>query len=103
MPPWSGFNALWGTGATVAQSLRPFPQYSAVDTINGQGDKIGHSTYHSMQVKFTKRYSAGLTVQASYVLSKMLTDSDSGGSEPEDQYNRSSGKVDCILTTRRTW
>jgi hypothetical protein len=63
--------------------------YSAVDTVNGQGDKIGHSTYHSMQVKFNKRYSAGLTVQASYVLSKMLTDSDSGGSEPEDQYNRS--------------
>jgi len=89
VPPWSGFNTLWGTGATVAQSLRPYPMYSAVDTVNGQGDKIGHSTYHSMQVKFNKRYSAGLTVQASYVLSKMLTDSDSGGSEPEDQYNRS--------------
>ena len=55
--PWSGFNKLWGTGATVAQSLRPFPQYSTVDTINGQGDRIGHSTYHSMQVKFSKRYS----------------------------------------------
>jgi hypothetical protein len=87
--PWSGFNKLWGTGATVAQSLRPFPQYSTVDTINGQGDRIGHSTYHSMQVKFSKRYSAGLTVQASYVLSKLLTDADSGGSTPEDHYNRS--------------
>src|SRR5271157_5059224 len=87
-PPWSGFNALWGTGATVAQSLRPFPQDSSVDTVNGQGDRIGHSTYHSMQVKFSHRYSAGLTVQASYVLSKLLTDSDSGGSEPEDQANR---------------
>jgi len=88
-PPWPGFNALWGTGASVGQSLRPYPQYSTVDTINGQGDKIGHSTYHSMQVKFSHRYSSGLTVQASYVLSKLLTDSDSGGSEPEDQYNRS--------------
>src|SRR6185369_2612965 len=87
--PWSGFNKLWGTGATVAQSLRPYPQYSTVDTINGQGDRIGHSTYHSMQVKFTKRYSSGLTVQASYVLSKLLTDADSGGSTPEDHYNRS--------------
>ncbi|MGA2267983.1 MAG: carboxypeptidase regulatory-like domain-containing protein [Bryobacteraceae bacterium] len=86
--PWSGFNTLWGTGATVAQSLRPFPQYSAVDTVNGQGDKIGHSTYHAMQVKFSHRYSAGLTVQASYVLSKILTDSDAGGSEPVDHYNR---------------
>jgi Carboxypeptidase regulatory-like domain len=87
-PPWSGFNTLWGTGATVAQSLRPFPQYSTVDTINGQGDRIGHSTYHSMQVKFSHRYSSGLTVQASYVLSKLLTDADSGGGTPEDQYNR---------------
>jgi TonB dependent receptor len=87
-PPWSGFNTLWGTGATVAQSLRPFPQYSTVDTVNGQGDRIGHSTYHSMQVKFSHRYSAGLTVQASYVLSKLLTDSDSGTGEPEDQLNR---------------
>ena len=88
-PPWSGFNTLWGTGATVAQSLRPYPQYSTVDTVNGQGDKIGHSTYHSMQVKFNKRYSSGLTVQGSYVLSKMLTDSDGQTSgEPENQYDR---------------
>jgi hypothetical protein len=87
-PPWPGFNTLWGTGATVAQSLRPFPQYSTVDTTNGQGDRIGHSTYHSMQVKLAKRYSAGLTVQASYVLSKLLTDADSGGGTPEDHLNR---------------
>ena len=87
--PWSGFNTLWGTGGTVAQSLRPYPQYSNVDTINGQGDRIGHSTYHSLQVKFSKRYAEGLTVQASYVLSKLLTDADSGTGTPEDHYNRS--------------
>jgi hypothetical protein len=87
--PWSGFNKLWGTGSTVAQSLRPFPQYSTVDTINGQGDRIGHSTYHSMQVKFSKRYSSGLTIQGSYVLSKLLTDADSGTGTPENHYNRS--------------
>lgn len=87
--PWSGFNTLWGTGATVGQSFRPFPQYSTVDTINGQGDRIGHSTYQSMQVKYSKRYSSGLTVQASYVLSKLLTDSDSQSTgEPETQFNR---------------
>ena len=83
-PPWPGFNSLWGTGATVAQSLRPYPQYSAVDTENGQGDKIGHSTYNAMQVKLTKRYSSGLTIGASYVLSKLLTDSD-GNSGTETQ------------------
>jgi hypothetical protein len=41
-----------------------------------------------MQVKFSHRYSSGLTVQASYVLSKLLTDADSGGGIPEDHYNR---------------
>ena len=88
-PPWPGYNTLWGTGATVAQSLRPYPMYSTVDTINGQGDRIGHSTYNSMQVKVSKRYAVGLMVQASYVLSKLLTDSDGQSSgEPEDQANR---------------
>jgi hypothetical protein len=87
--PWPGFNSLWGTGATVAQSLRPFPQYSTVDTINGQGDRIGHSTYNSLEVKYNKRYSSGLTIQASYVFSRLLTDADSQSSgEPENQYDR---------------
>ena len=71
----SGFNTLWGTGATVAQSL-PLPEVFTGDTINGGGDRIGHSTYNSMELKFSHRYSAGLTVQASYVFSKSLTDAD---------------------------
>jgi hypothetical protein len=86
--PWAGFNTLWGSGATVAQALRPFPQYSTIDTINGQGDRIGHSTYHALQVKVSKRSSGGLTLQGSYVLAKMLTDSDPGGGTPFDKYNR---------------
>ena len=86
--PFPGFNALWGGSATVAQAFRPFPMYSSVDTTNGGGDRLGHSTYHSMQVRFQKRYSSGVTIQGSYVLSKLLTDSDSGGGEPEDNYYR---------------
>ena len=35
-----------------------------------------------MEVKFSRRYSAGLTMQASYVLSKALTDSDNYSSTP---------------------
>ena len=74
--PFPGFNALWGSRATVAQALRPYPQYTYIDTYAGQGDHSGHSTYHAMIVKFTKRVSSGLTFQTSYVLSKILTDSD---------------------------
>jgi hypothetical protein len=85
--PWPGFNALWGNGATVAQALRPYPQFSTINTVDGGGDRIGHSTYHSLTVKFSKRYQSGLTVQASYVLSKALTDADSTVAAPFDSYN----------------
>ncbi len=82
--PYAGFKG------TVAQALRPFPQYNVIDTYAGQGDHSGHSTYHALIAKFQKRYSQGLTFQASYVFSKLLTDSDSawGTAYAADLYNR---------------
>ena len=74
--PFSAFTKVFGAGATVGQAMRPYPQYALIDTVSGGGDRLGHSTYHSMELKLSKRYSAGLTLQASYVLSKALTDSD---------------------------
>ncbi len=75
--PFPTFNALWGSRATVAQALRPYPQYTVIDTYAGQGDHSGHSTYNAFLLKFQKRLSAGLTLQSSYVFSKILTDADS--------------------------
>ena len=46
--PFPAFNTLWGSRATVAQALRPFPQYTYIDTYAGQGDHSGHSTYHAL-------------------------------------------------------
>jgi hypothetical protein len=77
--PFPGFNTLWGSRATVAQALRPFPQYTYIDTYAGQGDHSGHSTYHALITQVQRRFSAGLTIQASYVLSKILTNSDAAG------------------------
>ena len=74
--PFPTFNTLWGSRATVAQALRPYPQYTYIDTYAGQGDHSGHSTYHAMILKFNKRVAGGLTFQTSYVFSKILTDSD---------------------------
>jgi hypothetical protein len=87
--PFSAFTQVFGAGATVAQALRPYPQYALIDTISGGGDRLGHSTYHSMEVKFSRRYSAGFTLQASYVFSKAMTDSDNYNSTPTsmDAYN----------------
>ena len=69
--PYPGFKG------TVKQALRPFPQYTLVDTYGGQGDHSGHSTYHSGMIRFEKRTGGGLTIQTSYVFSKILTDADS--------------------------
>jgi hypothetical protein len=85
--PYSSF-----TGS-VAQALRPFPQYQAIDTGSGGGDHSGHSSYHAAILRAEKRYSRGLVFQTSYVLSKILTDADSywGASllPAADHYNRS--------------
>ena len=76
---------------TLAQALRPYPQYTAITTSSG-GDHSGHSSYHSLIAKVTRRYGAGLVVDASYVLSKMFTDADTmwANTSPAafDQYNR---------------
>src|SRR5260370_19739542 len=69
--PYAGF-----TG-TVRQSLRPFPQYTYIDTFAGQGDHSGHSSYHAAIIRLEKRYSARLTLQTSYVFSNLITDADS--------------------------
>ncbi len=90
--PYPGFTTYWNAhgGATVKQALRPFPQYNGIDTYAGGGDHSGHSTYHAVILRFEKRYTAGLTLQTSYVFSKLLTDSDSywGSGGALDFYNR---------------
>ena len=76
---------------TVAQALRPFPQYSTISTGVQNGDKSGHSAYHAFVLKADRRLSKGLTFQWNYVFSKLLTDSDTyfaSDSSAMDQYNR---------------
>jgi hypothetical protein len=94
---------------SVAQSLRPFPQYLNIDTSSGAGDKSGHASYHSLLLKIDKRYGQGLSLQGSYVLSKLLTDAD--GYNPDnatlDHYNRrlekSIGEFDLTHNLKMTY
>jgi hypothetical protein len=89
--PYAAIDADYGGRApSVAQVLRPYPQYLNIDTGGGQGDKSGHSSYHAMVLKLDRRFGGGLTFQGSYVLSKILTDSDrfDGGTGAMDHYNR---------------
>jgi hypothetical protein len=46
----------------------------------------GFSNYHSLQAEIRRRMSKGLQMQASYTLSKALTDTDGGGQSTLEQY-----------------
>jgi hypothetical protein len=54
------------------QLLVPYPQFTGVTV---DADPLGSSTYHSMQLKVTKRFSHSL-LSAIYVISKSLGDSE---------------------------
>ena len=95
--PYPNFtNPAVQTLRSVAQALRPYPQYQAVNVQSGGGDKTGRSHYHAAVVKVNQRLSGGLSVQGSYTFSRIMTDADlfsgSGGSmdaaHPELEWSR---------------
>ena len=57
-----------GCAPSVAQALRPFPQYC--DNLQGLNENHGASLYNSLQVKLEKRFSDGIYALVSYTLSK---------------------------------
>ncbi len=74
-PPFPNFVNLMKGSATLGQSLRLFPQYTAVGGGSWQ-QYNGNSTYHALIIKVTKRLSHGLSLLASHTWSKQLTDAD---------------------------
>src|SRR5581483_8751848 len=79
--PYPGFDS------TVAQALRPFPQYG---NISQYQPNFGMSTFNSVQITATRHFTNGLAVLAAYTWSKALTDSDSplDTVASQDVYNR---------------
>ncbi len=77
-PPYPNFtNPAVQRSRTVAQALRPYPQYLAVNVQSGGGDKTGRSHYHAGVLKVNQRLSGGVSLQGSYTYSKIMTDADS--------------------------
>ena len=68
--PYPGFQG------SVAQALRPYPQYQAITM---SSNPIGNNTYNSLQLRAQKRYTNGLSLLVSYTVSKDLTDADGQG------------------------
>jgi hypothetical protein len=56
---------------TVAQALKPFPQYGG---ISDPWLDVGNSTYNSLQISLNQRLSHGLTFMFNYAYSKELDD-----------------------------
>lgn len=54
---------------TIAQALRPFPQYNSVTDVYGD---VGQSNYNALQVSLQQRLAHGLTFNANYTFSKAL-------------------------------
>jgi hypothetical protein len=76
-PPYANFtNPAVQTTRSVAQALRPFPQYGTINTSNSGGDKTGRSMYHAGVLKLTQRMSGGFLFQGSYTYSKLMTNAD---------------------------
>ena len=63
--PYAGFP----TSSTLAQSLRPYPQFGG---LGGRWVARGNSWYDSLQAKLTKRYSHGLTGTVAFTWQKEL-------------------------------
>src|SRR5205085_4819208 len=64
----------------------PNPQYSGISML----DNLGNSTYHSLQLQFTRRLSNGFTTTTAWTWSKSLGDSDTdAGATYRDPTRRS--------------
>ncbi len=76
-PAANGFPAPYpGFTGTVAQALRPYPQYQSVPQFNGAN---GWSTYNSLQVNVNQRFSGGLQMTAGWVWSKLMNNGAESG------------------------
>jgi hypothetical protein len=65
--PYAGFSS------TVAQSLRPYPQYQNINTA-AFGENEGQLSYNALTAKLERRFHNGFNLLASYTWSKILTD-----------------------------
>ena len=88
--PFTGFPLT----ATVAQSLRPFPQFNS--GLSATWAPLGDTWYDSLQIKATKRLSHGLDVVYNFTWAKEL-DTLEGTFYPIDVGNRQTAKTLATL------
>jgi hypothetical protein len=71
--PWTAASGIPqpfpGFSGSVAQALRPFPQYAE---ISQPYSNFGHSSYQSGQLQLTRHFSEGLAILGAYTWSKSI-------------------------------
>jgi hypothetical protein len=79
--PFPGFRG------TVAQALRPYPQFTSIPQLF---ENFGTSIYNSLQLQVTRHFREGFSILGAYTFSKAiaLTDSTIDGITPADTFNR---------------
>jgi hypothetical protein len=96
--PYAGFP----TTSTVAQSLRPFPQFTS---LTPTGAPLGKTWYDALQLKATKRFSHGLDFTFTYTRSKELdlgAEDYTGLGVINDVFNRDTNKQ-LSASSRPNW
>lgn len=90
----------WGTGATVAQSLRTYPQYGDILSANAG---VGKSWYDALQTKVERRF-GNVHLMGSWVWSKSLTRmayrqifSQGNNVQTQDAYNLDDAKTYSVM------
>ncbi len=95
--PYAGFPG----DQSVAQAIRPYPQYFDFNT-DGQLENYGMSSYNALQAQLTRRFRNGLNLMASYTWSKTLTNADAAlpffatlhqGGAPQNLYDHHGDKA----------
>lgn len=75
--PFPGYSVVYPRGTSVAQALRPFPQYTGVTWRSGFPG--GYSIFNSLQTQVEKRFSNGLQFRVAYTWSKLINNGAENG------------------------
>ena len=87
--------------ASVAQSLRPFPEYN--DALAWWFAPTGDSWYDALQVKFTRHMSRGLDITSNFTFQKEQCLGSVGCAGANDAFNRAENKALTPSSTPLIW
>jgi hypothetical protein len=90
--PYEGWvEQMQSCSPTVAQALRPYPQYCS--SLQGTNENYGTSDYHSLQAKVEKRFSRGTFFLVSYTLGRIYTSGSDNTQSDALTWNSAGGSI----------